>query len=185
MNDGVREIEVKYRVAEPDAIVVALRQLGVELSAPVRQDDQAYAPAGWAYGQSKTGVSFARLRTQDGRHLFCVKRPLDNELACQEYETEVAEREPMHAAILAMGFQPTVRIVKTRRTGRLGGMSFCLDEIRHLGTFLEIELLVDDNRSAVEVQARLDDFAQSLGVELARSTETYDSLIRAALTAPV
>ncbi|GAB3138975.1 hypothetical protein GCM10027290_07300 [Micromonospora sonneratiae] len=185
MGDGIREIEVKYRVTEPDTIVAALRQHGVELSAPVRQDDQAYAPAGWTYGQSKAGHSFARLRTQDGRHLFCVKRPLDNELACAEHETEVVERDQMHAAILAMGFQPTVRIIKTRRTGRLDGMSLCLDEVRHLGTFFEIEMLVGDGRLAVDVQRDLDRFAGSLGIGLQRCTETYDSLIRAALTVGV
>ena len=42
---------------------------------------------------TKLGVAFARLRTQDGRHLFTLKRPVDNELACLEFETEVADRE--------------------------------------------------------------------------------------------
>ena len=38
--------------------------------AAVVQDDQAYAPVGWSYGDSKIGVSFVRLRTVDGRHTF-------------------------------------------------------------------------------------------------------------------
>jgi adenylate cyclase class 2 len=180
MSDGIREIEVKYRIADADAVLDALRQRGVTFSAPVEQDDQAYAARGWAYGQSKAGLAFARLRTQNGRHLFCVKQPLDNELACAEHETEVADRAPMHAAILAMGFYPTVRIVKTRRSGRLGQLSLCLDEVAGLGSFLEIEAIVSDDRSGVEVQRRLDEFARSLGVELERSTDTYDSLVRSA-----
>ncbi|MFI6758970.1 class IV adenylate cyclase [Micromonospora sp. NPDC050417] len=185
MSDGVREIEVKYRVSDTDAMIDALRDRGVELSAPVEQDDQAYAMRGWSYGQGKTGFAFARLRSQGGRHLFCVKQPVDNELACMEHETEVAEREQMHAAIVAMGFYPTVRIVKDRRTGRLGSMSLCLDEVRGLGSFLEIETMVSDTRSGAEVQHELDSFARSLGVELMRSTETYDSLVRAAQAAVV
>jgi hypothetical protein len=64
---------------------------------------------------SKLGISFARLRTQDGRHLFTLKRPTDNELACLEFETEITDRSQMHEAILHMGFYPTVRIVKTRQ----------------------------------------------------------------------
>ncbi|MFI6132601.1 class IV adenylate cyclase [Micromonospora sp. NPDC051141] len=180
MTDGIREIEVKYRVAEPDALIRALAAKGVAFSAEARQDDQAYAANGWDYGQSKQGRAFARLRTQDGRHLFCVKTPLDNELACQEHETEVLGRSEMHAAILAMGFHPTVRIVKTRRTARLGDMVLCLDEVDGLGAFFEIEAMVGDGRAATQVQAELDRFARSLGVELERSTATYDSLIRAA-----
>ncbi|MER5703837.1 CYTH domain-containing protein [Micromonospora sp. NPDC002296] len=185
MTDGVREIEVKYRVAEPAALVRALHDRGAVFSAPVRQDDQAYAANGWSYGQSKAGAAFARLRTENGRHTFCVKKPLDNELACAEHETEVLGRAEMHAAILAMGFYPTMRIVKTRRTARLDHMLLCLDEVDGLGAFFEIEAMISGDRPAAEVQQDLDRFARSLRVELERSTETYDSLIRAALSVGV
>ncbi|MBO4164088.1 CYTH domain-containing protein [Micromonospora sp. MMS20-R2-23] len=177
----LREIEVKYRVTDPPALTRALTARGAVFSEPARQDDQAYAVNGWTYGQSKVGAAFARLRTENGRHTFCVKKPLENELACAEHETEVVEREAMHAAILAMGFYPTTRIVKTRRTARIEDMLLCLDEVDGLGSFFEIEVLVDGARSAVEVQRELDRFAHTLGVELVRSTETYDSLMRAAL----
>jgi hypothetical protein len=116
VSDQVREIEVKYRLHDLAALERELGKRGIALSPPVRQDDQAYAQQGWAYGQTKIGVAFARLRTQDGRHLFTVKMPLDNEMACIEYETVVADRAQMHGAVMAMGFVPPVRIVKTRRT---------------------------------------------------------------------
>jgi len=176
-----REIEVKYRVYDPAELETALARHGLALSAPVHQDDQAYAEAGWQYGMSKLGVAFARLRTEAGRHLFTLKRPTDNELACLEFETEVADREQMHGALQHMGFYPTVRIVKTRRTARLGELSLCLDEVEHAGTFLEIERVIGPGRAGEAVQAELDAFARSLGVELERTTETYDSLVRSAL----
>ncbi|WKU04356.1 class IV adenylate cyclase [Micromonospora sp. HUAS LYJ1] len=179
----LREIEVKYRVVEPMELIRALTARGAVFSAPIRQDDQAYAANGWTYGQSKAGAAFARLRTENGRHTFCVKRPLENELACAEHETEVLDREPMHAAILVMGFYPTTRIVKARRTARIDDMQLCLDEVDGLGTFFEIETMIGGDRSATEVQQELDRFARSLGVELVRSTETYDSLLRSALPA--
>ncbi|HYU09419.1 MAG TPA: CYTH domain-containing protein [Gemmatimonadales bacterium] len=176
-----REIEVKYRVYDLAELDSVLRVRGLVLSPPVHQDDQAYAEDGWRYGMSKLGVSFARLRTQDNRHLFTLKRPTDNELACLEFETEVADRDQMHEAILHMGFYPTVRIVKTRRTAQLGELSLCLDEVEQAGAFLEIEKVIGPGQSGEAVQAELDAFARSLGVELERTTETYDSLIRAVL----
>jgi adenylate cyclase class 2 len=87
----------------------------------------------------------------------------------------------MHQAILHMGFSPTVRIVKTRRTARLGELALCLDVVDHLGVFLEIERVVPPGRSGEAVQAELDAFARSLGAELERTTDTYDSLLRAAV----
>lgn len=178
-----REIEVKYGVVDVAALETALLSRDLVLSRAVHQDDQAYAQDGWHYGLSKLGVAFARLRTQDGRHLFTLKRPTDNELACLEFETEVADRDQMHEAIQHMGFYPTVRIVKTRRTARLGELSLCLDEVKHVGAFLEVEKVIGPGQSGEAVQVELDAFVRSLGVELERTTETYDSLVRAALAA--
>src|SRR5467141_3925696 len=89
---------------------------GIELSEPVFQDDQAYAPAGWQFGDSKLGVSFLRLRTVQGRHYFTLKQPASSAQDCLEYETQVTDRQAMHQAVLHMGYRPTVRITKTRRT---------------------------------------------------------------------
>jgi hypothetical protein len=40
----VREIEVKYHVDDLEALLAALKGRGIELSDPIYQDDQAYAP---------------------------------------------------------------------------------------------------------------------------------------------
>lgn len=176
-----REIEVKYRLSDVAALTAALDARGLTLSAPVHQDDQAYAPEGWSYGMSKQGVPFARLRTQGDRHLFTLKRPIDNEQVCLEFETEVADRVQMHEAVVNMGFYPTVRIVKSRRMAHADDLALCLDDVEHIGAFLEIERVVLPGQSGEAVQAELDAFARSLDVELMRTSDTYDSLVRAAL----
>jgi len=176
----VQEIEVKYRIADVDAVVARLGRRGVHLGPPGVQDDQAYAPVGWRQGDEKVGVTFARLRTHDDRHVFTVKRPVDNELACAEYETEVADRQAMHHAVLAMGFDPTIRIVKRRRTARVGVVTVCVDEVEDAGCFLEVERVVGPGLHGAEVQAELDRFARSLGVQVQRVEETYDSLVHTA-----
>ncbi len=178
----MREIEVKYRVYDLVALERELTARGAEFSPPVRQDDQAYAPRGWAFGQPKTGVTFARLRSEHGRCVFTVKRPLDNEMACMEHETAVADRLQMHHAVIAMGFWPTVRIVKTRRSARFGDMAVCVDEVEHAGLFFEVEKVLGADCCPVAVQGELDAFARSLGVPLERVTDTYDSLVAGALT---
>jgi adenylate cyclase class 2 len=176
----VREVEAKFRVGDVEALSLALKARAVELGPAVVQDDQAYAPSDWRYGQSKIGVPFARLRTEAGRHLFTVKMPGDNELSCEEHETEVADREQMHEAVVAMGFTPTVRIVKTRRHGRWGEVSLCLDDVAGLGVFLELERLIPPEVPGLAAQAVLADLVAALGVDAERVEQTYDSLLRAA-----
>lgn len=180
----VHEVEVKYRVGDERALVRSLAERGVTFAAPVRQDDQAYAPAEWRYGMSKIGVPFARLRTEGGRHLFTVKRPIDNELACLEHELLVDDRDQMHAALLVMGYAPTVRIVKQRRTARWGQVSLCLDVVDGLGAFVELEQLIGADESGEAVQRELADRVRSLSVPVERTTQTYDSLLRAVTPSP-
>lgn len=176
----MREVEVKYRVVDLSALEAALLRLGVTIGPAVMQDDHAYAPTWWDYEQCKIGVPFARLRTENGRHTFTVKKPLTNAQSCVEHESEVIDRDQMHAAVIAMGFRPTVRIVKRRRTGELGAWSLCLDEVERAGCFLELECLPGPDQDAELVQAELAEFVDSLGVGVERVSDTYDSLVRAA-----
>lgn len=169
-----REIEAKYRVRDTEALLTALKSAGVVLGDPCRQDDQAYGPAGWVPSQGKVGFTFARIRTQDDGHILTTKTPLGNAMECEEHETAVADREQMHGALQALGYEPKVRIVKERRTGRSGDIVVCVDVVERTGTFLELELLVDDDRDGEQAQAGLDAWALQLGVALERTTDTYD-----------
>lgn len=179
----MREVEVKYRIQDPEALLATLKALGIELGPPIGQDDQAYAPGGWSYGDDRQGVPFARLRTTDGRHVFTLKRPAENLLSCEEHETDITDRDQMHAAIVAMGFRPTVRIVKMRRTGAYHDMLLCVDELSELGWFLEVERMVSGDVLGEAVQAELCRFVESLGVAVERTEQTYDWLVRHACAA--
>ena len=177
----MREIEVKYHVDDLVGLLATLKARGIEVSDPVHQDDQAYAPTGWQFGDSKIGVSFLRLRTVAGRHYFTLKQPTQNDQACLEHETEVADREAMHHAALHMGYWPTVRIVKTRRTASVGGCSLCIDELEGVGGFVEAERIALDDADAQVIQAELAALIESLCVTAIRTTQTYDSLVHAVL----
>ncbi len=179
----MREIELKYRVDDLEALLLALKARDIELSEPVFQDDQAYAPAGWQFGDSKLGVSFLRLRTVQGRHYFTLKQPADNAQDCLEYETQVTDRQAMHQAALHMGYRPTVRIAKTRRMAPLDDCSLCIDEVEGVGGFLELERMAPDHADAQAIQAIQADlavFVSSLGIAAIRTDQTYDSLVHAA-----
>lgn len=172
------EVEAKFRIGDLAEVIAALTARKVILSAPSLQDDQAYAPASWSYGMSKIGVSFARLRTEDQRHLFTVKKPIHNEMACQEHETFVDDRAEMHAALVTMGWIPTVRIVKQRQVGLWDQTSVCVDVVDGLGAFVELERMAGIAESGEQIQAGLDAMIRTLGVPVQRITDTYDTLLR-------
>jgi hypothetical protein len=52
--ERMREIEVKYRVEDLEALQAALKARGIELGDPVFQDDQAYTPVGWQWATASS-----------------------------------------------------------------------------------------------------------------------------------
>jgi adenylate cyclase, class 2 len=173
------EVEVRFRLPEPSAALASLRAVGVRFGKPEMQHDQAYAPAGWDYSKSRIGVTFARLRTSNGKHLFTVKRPVTDVRTCIEHECFISDRESMHEAILLMGFEPTIRIVKSRAIGRLRDLTFCLDEVEGLGRFLEVERLASAEDDTDAARLEIEAFMRQLGVSAERCYDTYDALLNA------
>jgi adenylate cyclase class 2 len=171
------ELEVRLRVEHGPSALAALEALDLVLDDGVMQDDQAYAPLGWDYGECRLGVTFARLRTVSSQHWFTVKRPISDVRTCIEHECHVSDREAMHNAVLLMGFRPTVRIVKTRRSGRIGELKICLDDVHGLGLFLEMEALARPGDDLTEVRQSLEALIATLDVQAERCFDTYDALI--------
>jgi adenylate cyclase, class 2 len=177
---GSIEIEIRLRLETGEAALTALERFDVALGGAVVQDDQAYAPANWDYGQSRLGVTFARLRTMGGKHLFTVKRPLTDVRTCIEYESSVSDRSAMHNAILLMGFRPTIRISKTRRSGNLGGLKVSLDDVHGLGMFLEVEAMAGPGDDVRAIRRDLDVLITKLDRHAKPCYDTYDALIHEA-----
>jgi hypothetical protein len=90
------------------------------------------------------------------------------------------DRQAMHHAALHMGYLPTVRIAKTRRTATLDDTLLCIDEVDGVGEFLELERLAPDHADAQAIQADLAAVVSSLGITATRTDETYASLVHAA-----
>jgi adenylate cyclase class 2 len=105
---------------------------------------------------------------------------VDNVLACEEHETVIADREAMHHAIVAMGYRPTVRVEKTRRTARVGNYSLCLDEVAGVGWFLEVEVVSVHMDGMTQTQDELSAWVEGLEVAVERTGATYDQLVQTA-----
>ena len=146
-------------------------------------------------GTTATGADVTRRRRHppgpgtregDARHnrcTFTTKTPVDNVLACREFETVVTDPEQMHHAIIAMGYRPTVRVVKQRRTARVGPYSLCVDDVEGVGAFLEVEAVAEGTADMATLQETLAAWVDGLAAPLERTGATYDQVVQQA-TAP-
>ncbi len=175
-----KEIEVKARVADMQAVVRKLEAMGIALSEPVVQDDETFVDAAYgAYDTFQPGKNILRIRATKGGHLFTLKQPQSNELDCIEHETAIEDAAQFRQALLCMGYQPVVHIHKERRKGHYQDYEICLDTVRDLGSFIEVEQIIDDaTHSAEAIQSHLFAFLEQLGITKAdQETHGYDTLI--------
>ena len=171
-----KEIEVKARVRDLEAVATKLVNLGCSLSEPMVQDDTIFINFDGEYTDYSPGTNFLRLRRSKGKVLFTIKQPQSNELDCIEHETEIADPEEFAAALLLMGYREVMRYSKSRRKANYREYEICLDEVSNLGTFVEVEKITE-TEDAETVQNELFNFLESLGARREdRIVQGYDTL---------
>lgn len=165
------EIEQKFRVPDFASTEAALARLGISLSAPVTQVDCYYAHPQRDFAQ--TDEAF-RIRAVGAENYLTYKGPkLDDTTKSRvEHEVRLADGPDAMAAIgeilRSLGFTPASIVRKQRRTGVImrDGLSveIALDDVRKLGTFVELEINVSDDLQADAARATLAALAQELGL---------------------
>lgn len=167
INNMSREIEVKARVKNFDQIIAKLKELGAEFLEPIIQDDQIFVEKNYGdFVKMHLGANILRIRTVNNeKSFFTLKQSIKNELDCIEKQTEITKPKEMYDAIIMMGYVNVVNIYKTRQKVKYTDYTVCLDQIRDLGNFIEIERLFQDDKEADGVQDEIIKFLQTLGVE--------------------
>jgi adenylate cyclase class 2 len=96
-----------------------------------------------------------------------------------EHETEVVDDIELEKIILHSGFTPYSDLTKTRQTAHLGEIEICIDTIKGLGDFIEVEKLTDENADYDVVAKELWTVLESFGVKRSdHVTDGYDVLMR-------
>jgi adenylate cyclase class 2 len=148
-----REVEIKFRIRSREPIELRLRALGAIYEGTVREQNTLFDDEKASLRGRDEALRLRRAEALDTRSRSrCTltwkgpRRPgpmKDRE----EHESEVAEPDAVRAILLALGLTPTLDFAKRRSTWRWRDAEIVIDEIDHLGSFLEIEA----ERAAIEV----------------------------------
>jgi len=169
------EIEAKVRMADPEAFRARMNARGAPTAETVLEVNRLFDDA---EGTLRQGGSALRLREErrpaDGsvvRTLLTFKGPRRQSRMKRrlEFETDVGAAEPMVAILGALGLVEVFFYEKRRTAWRRGDCEVVLDELPHLGWFVEVE-----GPSEESVLARLADLGLA-GEPLIR--EAYMTLL--------
>ncbi len=175
----MREIEVKLKTDDLLSLEEKLKQKGCVLSSPINQHDVVYSRGSTSeWEQSKEGDIILRIRKQDNKAEFNLKQQRTSELDNIEHETKVDNPEALHQILQTLGWKPEVEVKKIRRKGKLGEYEICLDDVEKLGTYVELEKLVEDNADPNKIQEELLQVLESFGIPRSNlEVRGYDTMI--------
>ena len=168
----MREIEIKARVPDEATLVARLADQNVQLSDPVTQYDLVYGQPGVA--ANTPGSRWLRVRVEDNSSATLnFKQPRGSGLDKIEHETRVSNPAATIEIITALGFVAYSELRKSRQTAQYGDVTICVDNVEELGTFVEVERLIDDDEIAGEtVVGELWLILEAFGVD--RTLEIHD-----------
>lgn len=172
----MKEVEVKARIADKEAIIKKLESLGCKFSEPITQHDQIYVTLDVDFPDVKTGQGAARIRRQFGdkgdKILLTLKQVQKNQLDKIEHEVEISDAKEMDAILRIIGYRLVSEVKKVRRKTKYQGDEICVDEVEGLGSFMEMERLAEEGDSD-QIQAELFSFLKTLGIK--DSDRVFDS----------
>lgn len=144
------EVEQKYRVASHKPVVAALAVLDADISDPIEQIDCYYRHPQRDFAQ--TDEAF-RLRSVGERNYLTYKGPKLDQSTKTRREEEVGladgdeARERCDAILRHLGFEPAATVRKHRvvatTTNHGVTAEIALDDVEHVGHFVELEVSVD------------------------------------------
>jgi adenylate cyclase class 2 len=173
------EIEVKVKIDNLPAIKKKLEKLGCTLSEPLHQNDTMYIRKGEKYTEvNEKHIPVLRVRQENEKVILNMKVNRTTELDFIEEEVDInPEEKPNLERMLAhLGYVEALKLAKTRIKCRYKGYEICLDEVKQLGSFIEVEKLSDEE--AVKVQEELLSFLSSIEVDISKRTvHGYDTLL--------
>jgi len=144
------EVEMKFPVADVTALEAKLAELGAAETEARHQHDQYYQHP--ARDFAKTDEAF-RIRQEDDTFCLTYKGPKLDATTKTRQEIEVPLTDSPAAAadldrmLASLGFQQALMVEKHRRRfvlhwqGRK--VEAMIDEVTHLGTFVELEIVTD------------------------------------------
>jgi len=155
------EIEVKAKVSNLNIIKRKLRKMGVHFGKPDKQIDHYFKQKGKEKEPQGPGSALLRVRESGKRLDLTVKKLTDRKGVWEEYEVTTSDKN-IFKILHAIGFVEVFTITKTRTEGTYKQYQICLDKIKELGNYIEVERF---GRGGKNIQEEIITFLYDLGIK--------------------
>lgn len=172
----MREIELKFKVENLDDIMSFFKTNNCKISSINYQYDTIYVKD-LDNVESTEGSIWLRVRKTNEIVELNYKKQSAKKMESEEIEFEVSSYEKANSFLKALGFKEWVQVNKKRQYSKYKDYNICIDQVERLGTFIEIEILVDDD-DKTDYEEQLLNIAKEMRVDINnRINSHYDTMI--------
>ncbi len=172
----MREIELKFKVNNLNEIIKKLEEKNCKISEKLVQYDTIYVE-NLDNVESTEGSIWLRVRKENDKIELNYKKQSKKLMESEEIEFAVSSYEKANLFLKSLGYKPWVEVNKTRRHTKYQDCNICIDEVEKLGSFIELELLINENNN-VDYEKQLLAIAKELNIDTtSRVNSHYDTMI--------
>lgn len=169
------EVEVKLPLYRRSLTEKALTEAGFRAGDLIRESDIYFNSNFHDFIQTDEAL---RVRTCENLSMRSCRtfltykgRKIDKiSMTRQELETEVADGETAVSILNALGYQSMYQVNKLRQLYHRDDMTACVDQVEGLGSFLELEMIVEDESRREKALARIRQVLKSIGSDMSETT---------------
>jgi adenylate cyclase class 2 len=171
------EVELKVKIPSLDPVRVQLGQKNAQFLGKVHEHDVYYNAPHRDFGVTDEAV---RVRYTDDHAVVTYKGPKIKKFglkAREELNFAVEDGTAFETMLDRLGFTRTLEVNKWRENYKFRDASICLDTVDELGTFAEIEVMVENEKD--NPTAAIEKIAHEIGVEGKPLLASYLELLMA------
>ena len=179
------EVEIKLPISNPDLIEKKLLEDGFEKSSFIREQDTYFDNARGEIRRSGTALRVREtkdlLTGQTWAQLNYKGKKMDMQtMTRRELETGVENGAVCREILQALGYSSeNSEVVKERKMLRKDSATACLDRVHGLGSFLELEILVEDDVQREKALERIEQILGGLGYRISDTVQnSYLSMLQ-------
>ncbi|MCD8019390.1 MAG: class IV adenylate cyclase [Clostridiales bacterium] len=169
------EVEIKLPVHRRSTIEHGLTELGFAAGHLIRESDTYFTSAFHDFMQTDEALRIRESEdytTASATASLTYKGPKLDTVSTtrKELETVIENATVCRDILRSLGYKELAPVRKLRQYYHLDDVTACVDQVEELGSFLELEIIVDSEILRKEALHRIENILESLGCSMSETT---------------
>lgn len=166
IREGVKllEIEIKAKVENPEKIKGRLEALGFKFSKKENQEDIYFKSKFQSFEKTGEVLRFRKRGLLSGIITYKGPKVKSRIKIREEIEVIIEDGYEVEKLLKRLGYDPLITVEKIREVFCFEKFSVSLDYVKSLGSFMEIELIIDESQSKSKAEQEVLKLLQKIGI---------------------